>query len=310
MADPVADNEIMGVETQAAPVAQPSAASESGLSSVMESDQPLDALWDLVAQLSAQFGFKILGALAILLIGWVIAKWVRRIIYKVLRKTESIDNSLARFGATLGYSLSWIFVLLAVLSSLGVQIASFIAILGAAGLAVGLALQGSLSNLASGILIIFLRPFKAGDYIEAGGYEGTVEEIDILTTSMITLDNKLVIVPNSAVTGGTVINWSRKGQRRMDFVFGVSYGSDVDHVKRVLMEEVKKNELFLQDPAPFVGLLEMADSSVNFACRPWIDPDQYWDAYFQLNEAVKKRFDAEGIEIPFPQRVVHSVSDD
>lgn len=198
-------------------------------------------------------------------------------------------------------------MILAAVAQVGIQTTSIIAVLGAAGLAIGLALQGSLSNFAAGVLMLIFRPFRAGDYVECAGTAGVVEEVQIFSTRLRTPDNKLVIVPNGAVYSGNVVNYSANDTRRLDLVFGVSYADDLDHVKRVMRAVLDAEPRLLADPAPTIGLLELADSSVNFAVRPWVRTGDYWPVYFDLMEAMKKRFDAEGITIPFPQRDVHFV---
>ena len=191
------------------------------------------------------------------------------------------------------------------ITALGVQTASIIALLGAAGLAVGLALQGSLSNFAAGVLIILFKPYKVGDYIEAGGVGGSVESLQIFTTVLITPDNKRVVVPNSQVTDGVITNYSANDTRRLDLVAGVSYSDDLDKVRAVLEGIIDDSEYVLDAPAPTIAVNELADSSVNFVVRPWVKTTDYWAAHFTLTETIKKRFDAEGISIPFPQTDVH-----
>jgi small conductance mechanosensitive channel len=199
---------------------------------------------------------------------------------------------------------------LAALSTVGVQTASFVAVLGAAGLAVGLALQGSLANFAAGVLLILFRPFRVGDVVEAGGVMGKIEEVQIFTTHFCSFDNKAIIVPNAQITGGTITNFSAKPTRRVDLVFGVSYSDDLSQVKKVLEEILTQDDRVLEDPAPVVNIASLGDSSVNFNCRPWVKAEDYWDVYFDLMKTVKERFDAEGISIPFPQRDVHLFRED
>jgi small conductance mechanosensitive channel len=196
-------------------------------------------------------------------------------------------------------------VIIAAIHQLGIQTASLIALLGAAGLAVGLALQGSLSNFAAGVLIVLFRPYKVGDWIEGGGVSGAVEEVQILTTVLKTGDNKRVIIPNSQIMGTTITNYSANETRRVDLVVGVSYSDDLDKVRKELEGLVAADERILKDPAVTIAVSELADSSVNFVLRPWVNTADYWGVYFDLTEAIKKRFDEVGISIPFPQRDVH-----
>ena len=266
--------------------------------------QDINKFIEVLQDLITRFGLNIIAAIAIFLIGqWaakLISKFVRRLVVKA-----NIDATLGSFLVTLSYYILITFTIIAALNRLGVQTASLIAVLGAAGLAIGLALQGSLANFASGVLIIIFRPFNLGDLIEAAGVLGKVKEIQLFTTALTTLDNKLVIVPNSSLTGGNIINYTVTGKLRVDTVIGVSYDSDIDHVKRVIAEVLNNDPLVLKYPKPTVAVLELADSSVNFAVRPWAKPEDYWTVYINTYENVKKRMDAEGITIPFPQRDVH-----
>jgi len=218
---------------------------------------------------------------------------------------RQVDPTIVSFVANMTYIALLVFVVLAALGQLGIQTTSFIAVIGAAGLAIGLALQGSLANFAAGFLMIIFRPFKVGDYIEGAGVGGTVEVIQIFTTQLKTPDNKTVIIPNAALTAGNITNYSAKGTRRVDLVFGIGYGDDIDHAKKVIMDVLAKEERILKDPATTIGVVELADSSVNFAVRPWVKADDYWNVYFDTTENIKKGFDAQGISIPFPQRDVH-----
>lgn len=204
--------------------------------------------------------------------------------------------------------VSWaliIFVVIAALGQLGIQTASFGAIVGAAGLAIGLALQGSLANFAAGVLILIFRPFKVGDFVEVAGVSGAVQNIQIFTTELHTPDNKKVIVPNGGVISGNITNYSANNTRRVDLVFGIGYSEDIDVAKTLLQTVLAAEPKVLQDPAPTIGVVELADSSVNLVCRPWVNTADYWDVYFNVTEAVKKALDAGGISIPFPQRDLH-----
>ncbi len=250
------------------------------------------------------YGLKIIAAILIFIIGRWLAKMIKNLIVKVMKKGE-VDATLTSFVGHLTYVALLTLVVIAALNQIGVQTTSFVAIIGAAGLAVGLALQGSLSNFAAGVLMILFRPFKVGDYIEAGGTAGTVEEIQIFSTILITPDNKVIIVPNAKITGDNIVNYSAKDTRRMDLVFGVGYGDDLQKVKDILQDILQNDPRVLKIPQPMVGVLELADSSVNFAVRPWVKSSDYWPLFFDLKETIKKRFDAEGISIPFPQQDVH-----
>jgi len=255
-------------------------------------------------ELIEQYGLKVVAAIAILLFGWIAARTIRSLVRSMLRKGR-VDAALVSFASSLTYVALMAFVVIAALGQLGVQTASFVAVIGAAGLAVGLALQGSLANFASGVLIIIFKPFKVGDYVEGGGGAGVVEEISIFTTEMKSPDNKKIIVPNSKMMGDNIINYTAKEMRRIDIVAGVSYKDDIDKVRTVLRDILASDERVLKDPAPTIAVLELGESSVNFAVRPWVKTQDYWDVFFATQEKIKKQFDAQGISIPFPQRDVH-----
>ena len=250
------------------------------------------------------YGMKILAAILILIIGRFVALGLRSLVKRMLNKAN-VEPTLAAFITRLTYIALMTFVIIAALGKLGVQTASFVAVIGAATLAIGLALQGSLANFAAGVLMIIFNPFKVGNFIQAAGTAGIVEAIGIFTTEMRTPDNKKVIVPNAKVMGDTITNFSAKDTRRLDLVAGVSYGDDLDKVRKTLERIIAEEERILKDPAPTIGVLELADNSVNFAVRPWVKTPEYWDVHFALQEKIKKTFDAEGISIPFPQRDVH-----
>jgi len=264
----------------------------------------LAAVWEKLYGLLAIYGVKVIAAIAIFVIGNWVSKIFRNVVDKMMTK-RNVDPTLGSFVASLTYYTLIVFVVLAALSQMGIQTTSFIAIIGAAGLAIGLALQGSLANFAAGFLMIIFRPFKVGDYIEGGGTAGTVEQIQIFTTQLKTPDNKTVIVPNAAMTSGNIVNFSTKGTRRVDMVFGISYDDDIDKAKKILQEIIAEDPRVLKDPEPLIALAELADSSVNFYVRPWTTAADYWAFLFDTTEKVKKRFDAEGISIPYPQRDVH-----
>ena len=262
---------------------------------------------DIVPKLQewfALYGLKAIAAIIILVVGRWIAKALRNLTEKVMRKKE-VEPTLVSFVGNLVYVALLVFVVIAAINQLGVQTTSFIAVIGAAGLAIGLALQGSLANFAAGFLLILFRPFKVGDYIEGAGVAGGVEEIQIFVTQLKTPDNKTVIIPNAKLTGDNIINYSAKETRRVDMVFGVSYDADLPKTRQVLEDVLSRDGRILDEPAPTIAVLELADSSVNFAVRPWVKTADYWDVYFSVTEDVKKSLDADGIGIPFPQRDVH-----
>lgn len=216
-----------------------------------------------------------------------------------------MDQAVVHFIGSLVRYLLFVIVLIAALGRVGVETASVVAVIGAAGLAVGLALQGSLSNFAAGVLIVAFRPFKAGDYVEIGGVAGSVESIQIFQTVLTTPDNKMIVVPNSGVIGGAITNYSRHATRRIDYVIGVSYKADLKKTKEVITRVLEAETRLLPTPAPTIGVVALADSSVNFVVRPWVKTDEYWAIYFDLLQAIKEGLDEAGIEIPFPQMDVH-----
>jgi small conductance mechanosensitive channel len=229
---------------------------------------------------------------------------ITNLVKKLMGKAK-MDTILVNFIGSIIKSVLLLFVVIAALDQLGVNTTSLIALIGAAGLAIGLALQGSLQNLASGVMLIIFRPFTAGDFVDAGGAMGVVEEIGIFTTTMRTGDNKEVIVPNGALFGGIITNYSKRDTRRVDMVFGIGYGDDIRKAKDIITGIIEADERILKDPAPLVAVGELADSSVNFNVRPWVKSADYWGVYFDLNEKIKMAFDDNGISIPFPQMDVH-----
>ncbi len=264
----------------------------------------MDKIWELVIELVTVYGLHIIAAIAILVVGRWIAKLFRQVFRKVMAKRD-VDATIISFVGSLTYYLLLAFFVIAALSQLGVQTTSFVALLGAAGLAVGLALKDSLANFAAGFMMIIFRPFSVGDYIEGAGTAGTVERIQIFSTQLQTPDNKTVIVPNASLTAGNIVNYSTKGTRRVDMTFGIGYDSDIDKAKAIIRETIAADERVLPDPAPVIAVAALADSSVNIVARPWVNSADYWGLLCDLTERIKKRFDAEGITIPFPQRDVH-----
>ena len=262
-----------------------------------------------LTDLGIKYGLDLLGAIAILIVGWMVAGWARRSFLRALDKTTAVDATLKPFFAnTLRYVIL-IMVVLAVLAQFGIQTASLITMLGAGALAIGLALQGTLQNIAAGIMLLFLRPFRVGEYIDAEGISGTIDEIGLFTTHLHTFDGVYVETPNSMLWNRSIINYSRLPTRRLDVPVGISYADDIDKAQAVLMDLLEKDTRVHKDPAPQVMVLELADSSVNLNLRCWTDASNYWDLRFDMTKAVKQRLDAEGISIPFPQRDVHMIQE-
>lgn len=252
--------------------------------------------------LAIDYGLKLIGAIVI----WIIGSWVIKQLLKALKKVmakASYEESLQKFLVNL---IKWalkIVLIIVVLGTLGIETTSLAAVIAAAGLAVGLALQGSLGNFAGGVLIMIFKPFKIGDLIEAQGEIGVVKQIEIFTTKLTGLSNKEIIIPNGSLSNGNIVNYTVEGTRRVDFVFGVDYESDIKKTKEVLMDVLKANDKILEEPAPTVAVLELADSSINFAVRPWTKSENYWPVYFEVMEATKEALDAAGIDIPYPHQV-------
>jgi len=267
-------------------------------------DINIDSLLDQMANIVYTYGPKLIGAIIVWIIGSIIVKWLTSSFTKILDKRDT-DPSLKPFLISLINILLKTMLIISVLSMLGIQMTSFIAILGAAGLAVGLALSGTLQNFAGGVIILLFKPYKIGDYIEAQGHTGTVKEIQIFTTILLQLDNKTVIIPNGPLSTGSVINYSMEPTRRVDFSFGIAYGDNVDEARKILFGLFKEDKRILVDPAPFVGLSELADSSVNLTARAWVKGEDYWGVFFDINEKTYNAFNAGGINIPFPQMDVH-----
>jgi small conductance mechanosensitive channel len=262
----------------------------------------LDEILDKVIDFASVYGIKVIGAIVI----WIIGSWAIRKIMKGIRAVmtkRDYDESLQKFLLNL---ISWILKILLIitlLGTLGVPTTSFAAIIAAAGLAIGLALQGSLGNFAGGVLIMIFKPIKIGDLIEAQGEIGVVKQIEIFTTKLTGLSNKEIIIPNGALSNGNIVNYTTEGTRRVDLTFGVGYDSDIKKTKEVLMNVITSHPLVLSDPAPTVNVSALADSSINFAVRPWCKAEDYWAVYFGITEQTKEALDAAGIEIPYPHQV-------
>lgn len=258
-----------------------------------------------VSDLIGTYALNIAIAIVIFIVGKWLASKLTDICIKILTKTKRVDATLLSFFRNIIYYILMVVVALTALKQLGVDTTSFFAILGAAGLAIGLALKDSLGNFASGVMIILFRPFKIGDYVTAGGSSGTVEEISIFNTILKTPDNQKLIIPNGSITQNTITNVNANPTRRVDLVIGIGYDDDIKKAKEILESILKSNELILQDKANTVAVSELGDSSVNFVVRAWVNTPDYWTVKFDLTEKIKTTFDNEGISIPFPQRDVH-----
>lgn len=259
---------------------------------------------DVVSLYIVPWGIRIALALAIFYIGRKVVGVVVGVLQRLMRKQET-DEILVSFVSAIVRWVLLLFVVIAALSQLGIDTTSLIALLGAAGLAIGLSLQSSLSNFAAGVMLIVFRPFTKGDFIDAGGAMGVVDKISIFTTILTTTDNKEVIIPNGAIMGGNITNFSARPTRRVDMVFGISYDDDIRKAKTLLEEIIAADERVLAEPAPVISLSELADSSVNFVVRPWVNSADYWAVLWETTESVKLKFDEAGISIPYPQMDVH-----
>ena len=266
-------------------------------------------LWLQAKTLGVDFGVNVLIAIVIFIVGRIIARVITNGVRKLMQ-AQNVDRILESFVSNLAYWLLMTFVIIAAITQLGIATTSLIAIMGAAGLAVGLALQGSLANFAAGVLIVMFRPYRVGDFVEAAGIAGVVVQVQILTTVLKTGDNKQIVVPNGQIMGSIITNYSANDTRRIDMVFGVSYDDDLDKVRNTLQELVAAEERIMDEPECLIAVSELADSSVNFVVRPWVKSADYWGVKFDLTEAVKKRFDIEGISFPFPQQDVHLIKSD
>ncbi len=256
--------------------------------------------WDF----AMDYGPKLIGAIVVLIIGFWIVKMLVKGFDKLMTRSK-LDDSLRPFLKSLVGSLLKIMLIISIMGMLGIEMTSFIAILGAAGLAVGMALSGTLQNFAGGVMILIFKPFKVGDVIEAQGFIGAVKEIQIFVTILNTPDNKTIIIPNGGLSNGSVVNFSTQATRRVDWVVGVGYGENIEKVRGVIDGLIAADERILKDPAPFVKVGELADSSVNFTVRVWVNAADYWGVFFDMNENVYTTFAKEGISIPFPQMDVH-----
>lgn len=266
--------------------------------------ESISSISERIYDIIMTFGPKLVGAIITLLIGLWIIKILQKAVVKAFDKRE-MEPSLKGFLKSMIGMLLKILLIVSVVGMLGVEMTSFIAILGAAGLAVGMALSGTLQNFAGGVMILLFKPFKVGDFISAQGHMGSVNEIQIFNTILKTPDNKTIIIPNGGLSTSSMTNFSTEPRRRVDFVFGIGYGDDVDKAKKVLLDLINQDSRILKDPEPFVAVTELGDSSVNIVVRVWAEAANYWGIYFSLNENVYKTFDKEGLNIPFPQMDVH-----
>ena len=259
----------------------------------------------LMQDYAVPWGIKIALALAIFVIGRWVVKILVNLVKKLLNRSEKMDEMLVNFVASIINAVLLLFVVIAALDQLGVDTTSLVALVGAAGLAIGLALQGSMQNFAAGVMILVFKPFKSGDFVEAGGVVGVVEQVNIFSSTFRTGDNKEIIVPNGAIYSGAITNYSARDTRRVDMVFGIGYDDDIRQAKAILEKLVSEDERILPEPAPVVALSELADSSVNFIVRPWVNSGDYWAVLWDMNEKVKLAFDEAGISIPYPQMDLH-----
>jgi small conductance mechanosensitive channel len=259
---------------------------------------------DMAYGLVITYGIKVLTAIVVLIVGLWIIKRIAKATDRLMEKRE-VSISLRGFLRALLSILLKVMLIISIAQMVGIESTSFIAVLGAAGLAVGLALQGTLANFAGGVMILLFKPYKVGDLIEAQGHKGTVKEIHIFVTILLSPENKTIIIPNAAVSNGNIVNYSTEGVIRVDMNFGISYNSNIKDAKNALMKVVEKHPKVLKEPAPFIGVSELADSAVNLVVRPYSMPEDYWDVYFTIYEEGKIALDQAGIVIPFPQVDVH-----
>ena len=266
----------------------------------------MEDVLEQIIPLAATYGFKVIGAILILILGRVAAGFARRIVRRLLNRAR-VDMSIVSFVSSLAYAAVLTFAVLASLAKFGVETTSFVAVLGAVGFAVGFALQGSLSNFAAGILVLLLKPYRIGDSVAAAGVRGTVVEINLFNTELNTGDNIRILVPNGKMYGDVIKNYSVNATRRIDLTIGIGYSSSIKEARDILHAIISAEERILTDPAPTIAVAELADSSVNFVVRPWVKRQDYGAVRWYLLETIKERFDAAGIEIPFPQQTVHMV---
>jgi len=264
----------------------------------------LERMIDKLLEQGASLGLTLIKAFLIFIIGHYLIKLINKIIKRILARRD-IEMSVKTFVGSLVNVVLTILLIISVVGALGVQTASFAALLASAGVAVGMALSGNLSNFAGGLIILLFKPFKVGDYIEGQGTGGTVKEIQIFHTILVTVDNKTVYIPNGALSSGAVVNFSRQNTRRIEWIFGVDYGENYDKVKQVIESILARETRILPDPVPFIALNTLADSSVNVIVRVWVKSENYWNVYYDINQAVYTTFNEQGIDFPFPQLTIH-----
>lgn len=264
---------------------------------------------DTLIELTTIYGMRVIGAIFILIIGWFIAGRVSKYVERMFGRMKRIDPTLSQFFSSIARYAVLAFTIIAVLNQFGVQTASLIAVLGAAGLAIGLALQGTLSHVASGVLLLIFRPFKVGDFIEVSGHMGTVKRLSLFMTELAMVDNVQILIPNGKVWDQAMKNYSANPTRRMEFILGIGYGDDMDKAIKAVQGVLKKEKRLLDDPAPFVAVNSLGDSSVNLVIRAWAKKEDFWDTKFTIQKQLKEAMDKAGIEIPFPQRTVHLINE-
>lgn len=276
---------------------------------VVETGTKLSRVLDSLVEQGAALGWTLIKALLVFIVGRFLISMINKLVQRVLLK-RNIDPSIKTFVGSLIHIILMILLIVSVVGALGVQTASFAALLASAGVAIGMALSGNLSNFAGGLIILIFKPYKVGDFIEAQNLSGTVREIQIFHTVLTTTDNKVIYIPNGSLSSSAVINYSYQQVRRIDWTFGVEYGTDYAKVKGVLEDILEKDERILQEPAaPFIAMSQLADSSVNYVVRVWVKSADYWDVYFDITRIVYERFNAEGIGFPFPQLTIHQAKD-
>lgn len=276
---------------------------------VVETGTKLSRVLDSLVEQGAALGWTLIKALLVFIVGRFLISMINKLVQRVLLK-RNIDPSIKTFVGSLIHIILMILLIVSVVGALGVQTASFAALLASAGVAIGMALSGNLSNFAGGLIILIFKPYKVGDFIEAQNLSGTVREIQIFHTVLTTTDNKVIYIPNGSLSSSAVINYSYQQVRRIDWTFGVEYGTDYAKVKGVLEEILAKDERILQEPAaPFIAMSQLADSSVNYVVRVWVNSPDYWNVYYDITRTVYERFNTEGIGFPFPQLTIHQAKD-